>query len=80
MTPRDINRFRAVLLLQCSGDNLYKAHSVVSSGANDHVGNTDLPDFTGIAAGPRLERAQTGISGLGNITGRMLVNVRRLSR
>ena len=52
----------------------------MSSGANDHVGNTDLPDFTGIAAGPRLERAQTGISGLGNITGRMLVNVRRLSR
>ena len=30
MTPRDINRFQAVLLLQCLGDNLYKAHSVVS--------------------------------------------------
>ena len=30
MTPRDIKRFQAVLLLQCLGDNLYKAHSVVS--------------------------------------------------
>ena len=30
MTPRDINRFQAVLLLQCLGDNLYKAHSIVS--------------------------------------------------
>lgn len=30
MTPRDINLFQAVLLLQCLGDNLYKAHSVVS--------------------------------------------------
>ena len=71
MFPRDINRFRAVLLLQSLGDKLYKAHSVVSlaRGANDHVGNTDLADFIGTVAGPGLERAPTGIGGLDQITG-----------
>ena len=41
----------------------------LARGANDHVGNTDLPDFIGIAAGPGLERAPTGIGGLDQITG-----------
>jgi predicted ATP-dependent serine protease len=59
------------LLLQSLGDNLYKARSVVSlaRGANDHVGNTDLPDIIGTAAAPGLERAPTGIGGLDQITG-----------
>ena len=33
------------------------------------MGNTDLPDFIGTAAGPGLDRAPTGIGGLDQITG-----------
>ena len=33
------------------------------------MGNIDLPDFIGTAAGPGLERAPTGIGGLDQITG-----------
>ena len=41
----------------------------LNAGADEHVGNIDLPDFMGTAAGPALERAPTGIGGLDQVIG-----------